>query len=348
MKMMTIILLSLFASLLLILSSASGDEGLPGEPFNPIEFKQMRVMDTWAKYADKLTFGKGQTLVVLDDGCDLTVPEWNTKLPWGAPKVAAGWDSVDNDPDPTLVPPGYHGTGTGFPSSLNYNGRLGVAFNDQVIHLRGVKVVHLPLSPGFDSAGLDAPQPADKPAATQSDVESIARGLQWVIDNIKKYNITTVNLAPVDDHEHPARVRTIIDPKLRKLKELGVWVSAPCGNSGFTRGINWPACSPECFSIGAVKIGEDVAHLNRFKNTDLLVPASATTSSNAHTVGCAIVLREAITRSGYRWKADGKTLPDAMMAIFRKTGAKVHDPATGLDFKRIDLLAAVDRVSGQK
>ena len=32
------------------------------------------------------------------------------------------------------------------------------------------------------------------------------------------------------------------------------------------------------------------------------------------------------------------------MAIFRRTGATVHDPATGLSFPRLDLLAALDRV----
>ncbi len=329
-------LIPIAACLLIAACAASSDAKLPGEPINPIEFKQMRVTHTWVKYADKLTWGKGQTLVVLDDGCDLTVPEWNVKLPWGAPKIVAGWDSVDNDPDPTLVPPGYHGTGTGFPSSLNYNGKLGIAFNDQVIHIRGVKIVHLPQYPDLGPGGFDSAQP---PGA-----DSIARGLQWVIDNCKQYNITTVNLAPVDDYEHPGPVPTVIDAKLKKLKELGIWVSAPCGNSGFTKGINWPACSPDCFSIGAVTIGKDVAHLNRFTNTRILVPAAATTSSNAQMVGCALVLREAITKSGYKWKQDGKTLPDAMMAIFVRTGVEVHDPATNLDFKRIDLLAAVDYV----
>jgi hypothetical protein len=32
------------------------------------------------------------------------------------------------------------------------------------------------------------------------------------------------------------------------------------------------------------------------------------------------------------------------MAIFKRTGVSVHDPATNLDFKRLDLLAALDYV----
>ena len=37
-------------------------------------------------------------------------------------------------------------------------------------------------------------------------------------------------------------------------------------------------------------------------------------------------------------------LPEAMMAIFRKTGVPIHDAQTGLDFRELDLLAAVDHV----
>ena len=306
---------------------------LPGEPYIPVEFAQMRVTDTWVKYADALEWGKGQTLVVLDDGCDLTVPEWNVTLPWGAPKVAAGYDSVDEDDDPTLVPPGYHGTGTGNPSSHNYKGRLGIAFNNQVIHLRGCTIVHLPKEPGEEVAPV-----------RKNEVESIARGLQWVIDNHEKYNVTTVNLAPVDDQRHTEPWPTAIDAKLDALRKLNIWVSAPCANHHYTTGISWPACQPGTFAIGGSKPDADVAHLDRYKNTDILVPATATTSSNAHAVGCSMVLREAIEKSGYNWKADGKTIPDAMMAIFKKTGVDIHDPGTGLDFKRMDLLAAVDHV----
>jgi hypothetical protein len=35
-----------------------------------------------------------------------------------------------------------------------------------------------------------------------------------------------------------------------------------------------------------------------------------------------------------------------MLAIFQKTGAKVADPASGLAFQRLDLLAAVEHVLG--
>ena len=71
--------------------SESSEIGIRGEPFHPVEFARMGVTDVWAKYAGLLSFGRGQVLVILDDGCDLAAPEWNTTLPGGTPKVAAGY-----------------------------------------------------------------------------------------------------------------------------------------------------------------------------------------------------------------------------------------------------------------
>ncbi len=311
--------------IVLVLSSATAagqsTKTAPGKPFNPVESKQIGLTHVWQQYADTLSWGKGQCLAVLDDGCDLTAPQWKVKMPWG-PKVLGGYDSIDLDDDPRPVPPGYHGTSVGYPSSLFFKDKRGVAYNNSVVHIRGVTIVHL----------------------RKDETRSMAGGLQWVIDNRKKYNITAVNLSALDDQAHAKPMPTVVDEKFKRLRELGVWVSAPCGNNNHTKGVSWPACQPYCFAIGATRPGTNVAHLDRFSNTDILVPAGATSSSNAIIVGCSMILREAIEKSGYRWQGDGPTLPDAMMAIFKKTGANVYDPATGLDFKRLDLRAAVKHV----
>lgn len=44
-------------------------------PTEPVSFNHCRVTDTWRKYADRLSFGRGQTLALVDDGCDMTLPE---------------------------------------------------------------------------------------------------------------------------------------------------------------------------------------------------------------------------------------------------------------------------------
>ena len=99
--------------------------------------------------------------------------------------------------------------------------------------------------------------------------------------------------------------------------------------------------------MGAVVQGKDVPHLDRHAKLDLLVPASATSSSNAILCGSVMVLREAIEKKGYDWKRHGPNLPEAMLAILQKTGVEVKDPGTGLTFRRLDLLAALDYVYGR-
>jgi hypothetical protein len=292
-----------------------------GAPYNGVSFAQMRVTDAWRKYRNRLSWGQGQCLAILDDGCDLSVPQWQAPLPWGK-KVIATHNSITGGADVSLVPPAYHGTTCGFPSSLNHNGIRGVAYNNHVAYVRCVTIMHL----------------------RQDESRTIAAGLDWVIQNHRRYNITAVNLSPVDDQRHREPLPTAIDATLRALRQLGIWVSAPCGNNNFTDGISWPACQPDCFAIGATVPGKHAAHLDRYANTDLLVCAEATSSSNAYAAAGAMILREAIEKSGYAWQNDGANLPDAFLAIFRRTGVPIRDPGTGLDFKELDLLAAVDHV----
>jgi len=231
---------------------------LPGQPVQPTEFKHARITDTWVKYAGKLTFGRGQTLALVDDGCKMSMPEWTAQVN-GVPKVRVTYDAVDGDDNPKHEGRGYHGSTIGIPSSVNFKGKLGVAYNNQVAVVRGLECCHCNIK----------------------DSKSIAAALQWVMDNHKKYRITTVNLAPVDDKANSAPVPTEIDAKLVALRKAGVWVSAPAGNHNFTTGISWPASQPSCFAIGAVLPGKDIVHLDRHAKIALLVPASATSSSNA-------------------------------------------------------------------
>lgn len=295
--------------------------GTAGEPTEPVSFQHAGVVQAWKKYADKLTFGEGQTLALVDDGCDLTKPEWSMsdgKLP----KVRVSYDSVDGDDNPKHEGKGYHGTTIGVPSSLNFMGKWGVAYNDQVAVIRALECCHCNLK----------------------DHDTLAKGLAWVAEHYKQHQITTVNLAPVDDLEHGEPVPTDIDAPLKRLRELGIWVSAPAGNHTFTKGISWPASQPNCIAIGAVTPGKDVVHLDRSAKIDLLVPASATSSSNAIACGAAMLLREAIEKTKYDWKKDGPTLPEAMLKIMQQTGVEVHDPDSGLTFRRLDLVATLDHV----
>jgi hypothetical protein len=295
------------------------------EPTLPIDFEHAGVTAAWSTYGDRLTFGRQQTLALLDDGCDLSKPEWSMSE-GEDPKILVTYDAVDGDDDPKHEGRGYHGTTIGVPSSINFGGKRGVAFNDQLVVVRSLECCHCNVSDGVP----------------------LARALQWVIDNHEQYRITTINLAPVDDQAHAEPVATDIDEKLAKLHELGIWVSAPTGNHGYTNGISWPASQPNCFAIGAVVPGRDEVHQDRHAKVVLVVPGSATSSSNALVCGAAIVLREAMDQTGYDWQQHAATLPDAMLAVMQETGIPVLDPGTGLTFQRLDLKAALDHVFATK
>lgn len=289
------------------------------EPAQPAEFEHAGITAAWKAYADVLSFGKGQTLALLDDGCTMSRPEWQ------GDKVKVTYDAVDGDNDPKHEGKGYHGSTIGIPSSVNYGGKRGVAYNNQIAVVRSLECCHCKIA----------------------DSVSLAKALQWVIDHHAEHAITTVNLAPVDDLEHAAPVSTEIDAKLKQLRELGIWVSAPAGNHHFTKGISWPASQPNCFAIGAVTPGKDVVTLDRSAKIDLLVPARATSSSNAILCGSAMLLREAIQKSGYDWKKYGPDMASAMMKIFQTTGVEVKDDKSGLTFRRLDLMAALKLVMGR-
>mgnify|MGYP002622722078 FL=1 len=301
--------------------TALSPEARAGEPVQGEAFEQAGIVKSWKTYEHLLTFGKGQTLALVDDGCKLSMPEWSEPGP-DQPKVLVAYDAVDGDDDPSHEGRGYHGSTIGIPSSLNYDGKWGVAYNNQVAVLRALECCHCQTADG----------------------ETVAKALQWIIDHHEEYRITTVNLAPVDDQAHAEPVPTAIDDKLTELRELGIWVSAPTGNHNFTDGISWPACQPDCFAIGAVRPGKDQVYLDRHEKVDLVVPAAATSSSNAIACGAAIVLREAIDETGYDWSADGENVPEAMLKIMQRTGVEVHDPDTELTFRRLDLAAALAHV----
>ena len=128
---------ALICAVPLLISSLSS----AGEPTEPVSFGHARVTESWKAYAEVLTFGRGQTLALVDDGCKLSMPEWSTPFD-GKPKVLVAYDSVDGDDDPKHEGRGYHGSTIGVPSSLNYQGKWGVAYNNQVAVIRGLECCH--------------------------------------------------------------------------------------------------------------------------------------------------------------------------------------------------------------
>ena len=294
-------------------------------PYNREHFEAIGILKVWEKYDGLLSWGQGQTVAIIDDGCELTVPEWQTIHPWG-PKVLAAWNAFEQNDDPTPVPPGYHGTSVGYPSSLCYHGLCGVAYRNQTAHIRSCSIVHLPQIEG--------------------EVTTLTRALNWVTEHAEQYNITAVNLSALDDQRHTEPFPTMLDESLHRLREMNIWVSAPCGNHQYTDGISWPACQQDCFAIGSVY--DEKVYNDRFYNTDLLVHAQFTSSSNAYAVGCYMIWREAVEKMQFPWEHYGKTMPDAALAMFKHTGRDYYDGITGIHFHALDLEAVVDFIIQRK
>ncbi len=136
-----------------------------------------------------------------------------------------------------------------------------------------------------------------------------------------------MNLAPVDDQAHDKPVATAIDGKLTKLPRA--W---HLGEPHRAAIITLPPASPgpranRTASLSALFAqGQDVVYLDRHAKVDLVVPAAATSSSNAIACGAAMVLREAIDQTGYDWKGDPVQTSQhraALLAIMQKTGVTV-------------------------
>ncbi len=67
-----------------------------GEPTDARSFEHAGVTQAWKQYSDRLTFGKGQTIALVDDGCKLTMPEWSTPVA-GVSKVLLADDAAYGD-----------------------------------------------------------------------------------------------------------------------------------------------------------------------------------------------------------------------------------------------------------
>lgn len=301
--------------------SESGADYDDRVPYNVESFERIGVGKSWQRYDQYLTWGRGQCLAILDDGCDINQPAWQAALPWG-PKVIATWDAINQNDNCAHQGRGYHGTSVGYPSSIYLGNARGIAYNNFVAHVRSCSVVHLPYR----------------------EDQSIASGLQWVLDNHQRLNITTVNLAPVDDVAHSGHVASAIDDNLRALREANIWVSSPTANNDFQTGISWPACANDCFAIGGVHPERFDVYRDRYRNVDLLACARATSSSNAYAAACAMIAREAIDVAEFPWQNLAGTLPDAIMKIFQLTGRHQYDTPTGLYFRELNLAAALHHI----
>src|SRR5688572_4350371 len=93
--------------------------------------------------------------------------------------------------------------------------------------------------------------------------ENIQKGLEWVIDNRKKYDIRIVNISAGGDFEQSYLNSTLCQTVERAVKD-GLVVVCAVGNAGMAPGhpVLPPACSPSAISVGGL---DDQNSLDRAK-----------------------------------------------------------------------------------
>jgi len=165
--------------------------------------------------------GQNTTVVVIDDGIDLSNPAFTACSPANDPSeqcnVAVSISMVNN--------PG--------------------TYND---HGSNVAAIILGVAPSTKIAALNIFD--DNGYGYQSDVIS---SIDWAIENKSRYNIVAVNMSLSDNTYHSAPCKTdwssaAIDRAA--ASEITVVISS--GNNAYKDGLSSPACSPSAISVGAV------------------------------------------------------------------------------------------------
>jgi subtilisin family serine protease len=298
--------------------------------------------------------GTGYTVAVLDTGIDYTHADLGGG--WGK-RVVGGYDFVNKDADP--MDDNGHGThvaGIIGASSATYSG---VAPD---VHFVALKVL--------DSTG----------SGSFGDIED---ALRWVIDHQAQYNIVAVNLS-LGASNYTTNPYTFLDDEFTSLKTEGVFVAVAAGNDFYSvnsqPGLAYPAISPQVVSVGAVWDGsfgqvawasgardyttapDRVASFSQRSGAlSIMAPGAiihstylgggyqdmaGTSMATPVVAGAAVLLHQAL---------DAKHLAanrDTILSLMRSTGVTVNDgddeddnvTNTGLNFKRLDLNAALNAV----
>jgi subtilisin family serine protease len=290
--------------------------------------------------------GVGQTVAVIDSGVAWDHAAFGGGFGPGY-QVVGGWDFTEPDHRNPYDdgPLGSHGTHVSGILAGKDGPRQGVA--------PGVDLVALRV---FDDQG----------AGYFSWVED---ALRWVHDHRLdfRFPITTVNLSlgTPDNLERPPGW-AVLEDELSVLRDDGVFVAVAAGNS-FERhravGLSYPAVSPH---VTAVMSLDSTGRLSSFsqrhpraiaapgRNVPSSVPDyvgnhdglsndyagySGTSMASPYLAGAAVLVREAMEVAGWN-RIDAEAIQDVLWS----TGLALHDSATSLAYRQLDVAAAIASV----
>lgn len=164
---------------------------------------------------------------------------------------------------------------------------------------------------------------------------SINKAFRWILENESKFNVGAVAMA--QGHHSllsgknycPRNIE--LEKMITELKILGIPVFFPAGNSGDKSRIDWPACIPAAYSIGALDKEGSIAsysnydrNLNDFYvlgNAQALLPGGAKTNATGTSVSTLI--------AASHWMQIAYNRPElsatSIHQLFRSSGPIIFD-----------------------
>ena len=215
-------------------SGVSLFDAFPDASSNSAAYRSLIGLDRFtsdARFAD--IDGRGFSSVILDTGIDLDHPFFGPDADANgvADRIVYQYDFADSDADAS----DRNGHGSNVSSIVGSSSDLypGIAPGSSIIALKV-----------FTDGG-------------SGNFASIERALQWVVANVSRFNIASVNLSLGDSGNYTAQqARYGIGDELAALAALKVITVAAAGNSfyelGSVQGVSYPAADPGVLAAGAV------------------------------------------------------------------------------------------------
>jgi subtilisin family serine protease len=218
------------------------------------------------------------------------------------------------------------------------------------------------LAPGVEFVSVRI---ADSSGA--SSLTNLLVGLQWVNAHAAEYNITAVNVSLGTDDVYAlasdvpdSPLYNAIADQFTQLAARDIVSVVGSGNSGSTTGLSMPAITDDVVSVGASTLTDTVASMtNRNDQLELLAPgvnitslwknngvmtASGTSFAAPFATAAAVLVRDALETAGLDLRGERDNYQAYLVDLLATHAAVVEDPAAGLSFPRLDLLAALESI----
>jgi hypothetical protein len=263
--------------------------------------------------------GAGESIAMIDSGIDYNHPSLGGG--WGK-KVVAGWDFASNDSNP-MSDTNAHGTGTAAMAAAT-------PYDFKGYHFQGI-------APGVKLIAL-----------REGNSNQVAAAFKWVIANKAKYNIVAVNFTDFSGWNKDATAS--IRSSIATLDAMGVYTSAPSGNSGQTSVSSYGGEA----EVGSVVTNSDSVSgfTNRGSGLDFLAPADKITLPYYD-----VAAKKAIyTDAGYGTSFAAPQIAGAaallrqinpafsnaqITSMLTSTASQRYDSKTGRSYARLNLYGAV-------